>query len=124
MIIPKEDLKNYIGKKISCKLWSDYAYITPIAMGNRYMLAVNELGEEWQYQTGNEIWEIYEEPKEKPKKKVRKWLWDYEVNILGDIGYNVSTKWMSLEEAEKIFKGYNYRKTLFNGQEVWRDDEE
>lgn len=66
MKIEKEDLKNYVGKKIKAKSWND-AFIIPKYVGDRYLIHnSSNLGEDWFHHL-NEDWETYEEPKQKVK---------------------------------------------------------
>ena len=68
--------------------------------------------------------EWFEEIKDEPKKTVRRWLWVHKEDSKFWI---VDNYWFSEQEAETHYKSCgitNYKKTILNGQEAFRDFEE
>lgn len=66
----------------------------------------------------------YIESKEEPKKTVRRWLWDHKEDTRFWI---LNNYWFSEQEAENHYKSFgiqDYKKTILNGQEAYRDFEE
>lgn len=55
-----------------------------------------------------------------PKKTVRRWLWDFQGT---DDRWIMENQWLTDNEAEEKFQRFKfrYKKTTFNGQEVWQD---
>lgn len=67
MKIPKEDLKNYVGKKIKNVLWDKDSYIVVTFVGNRHVVGIGNEDIEHSYFINTTHWETYEQPKQKVK---------------------------------------------------------
>ncbi len=67
MKIPKEDLKNYVGKKIRSERWISGDYLTLNYVGDYYMVGKIQSGTEDAFTINERDWYPYEEPKQKVK---------------------------------------------------------
>ncbi len=66
MKIAKENLKNYVGKKIKIEDWVDEAYFILKFIGEHFLFGVDSCGNEDTYKKSCG-WETYEEPKQQVK---------------------------------------------------------